>query len=203
MLSVGKNQHRWKMWVTSSEICRLLDEGAETLKWAWAIDKQDSKSYPQNTGNAIYQLKEQIQDFLSPKKQPIVRKRSKLIIPPPAPKCFAELVEDRSIMFVYEDQNSDTYAHALQRAGRGDRSAFRKILRAIEHVFVIDRVGLEAAPVPKVQFLHRRLLEIAKLAGLNELTDEGFLEFLDDICPCEKGHGSDAIRKLRKRLARP
>ena len=201
MLDVAKNQHRWKMWV-SRGTCRLLEEGAETLAWAWGIDRQDPKSYPQNTGNALYQLKGQIEEDLRPREQETNRKRSKLPLPPPPPKRFSELIDDRTIQVVYEDQNADSYAGALQRAARGDNRTFRKILRAIEGVYVIDQIGAQAAPRPKVNLLHWGLLDIAKVIGLQDLTDEGIQEFLDDLCPCGKAHKPDAIRKLRKRWAR-
>ena len=104
------------------------------------------------------------------------------------------------IEVIYESQNTDTYVGALKQASQGNRSKFRKILRAAGKAYIMHQVGEHAGPPPKVHFLHRGLLEIAKLAGLAYLKDEGILEFLDDLCPCGKSHRPDAIRKLRKRL---
>jgi hypothetical protein len=195
MLKVLKNQHRWKNSL-GAEACRLLEEGAETLKWAWGLDQQDPKSYPQNTGIAFHQIKGQIGKGERPSAK---RKRFRLCNPPPPPKSFTELINDITVKVVYEDQNAGSYKDALKRAARGDHSTFRKIVRAIEKVYVIDRAGVEAAPPPRINFLHKNLLEIAKLSGLNDLTDEGILEFLEDLCPCGKVHRPDALRKFRKR----
>jgi hypothetical protein len=197
MLKVLKNQHRWKKWL-GPETCRVLEEGAETLKWAWGADNEDPKSYPQNTGFAFHQIKKQIGQSQRPQ-EAAEPKHLKLSAPPPPPKRFSELIDDATIKTVYESQNANSYKNALEGASRGDHSTFRKIVRAIEKVYVIDRVGIEAAPPPRIHFLHRNLLEIAKLSGLNDLTDEGLLEFLEDLCPCGKVHQPDATRKFRKR----
>ena len=181
----------------------LLEEGKETLAWAWEIDQKYPKSYPGNTGNVFHDIKIRLRDVLKPesKRPPSERKRLMPIAPPPPPKSFSELIYDTTIKVVYEDQNADTYRNALQRAARGDRSTFRKILNAIYKAYVIDQIGAEAAPPPKIHFLHKNLLEIVKLSGLDDLTDQGILEFLEDLCPCGKAHQQDAIRKLRKRWA--
>jgi hypothetical protein len=194
---VSKNQHRWRASL-AAETCRVLEEGAETLKWAWKIDKEEPKSYPQNTGYAFHQIKQQIGESQR-QEETVTRKPLKLCMPPPPPKRFSELIDDTTIKAVYEDQNASRYKDALERAARGDLSTFRKIVRAIEKVYVIDRVGVEAAPPPKINFLHKNLLEIASLSGLNDLKDEGILEFLEDLCPCGKLHQPDALRKFRKR----
>lgn len=198
MLKVLKNQHRWKNSL-GPEVCRVLEEGAETLKWAWGLDQQqDPKSYPQNTGIAFHQIKGQIGKGERPG-QSAKRKRFRLRNPPPPPKNFSELINDITIKVVYEDQNAGSYKDALKGAARGDRSTFRKILRAVGQAYVIGEIGAEAAPPPRVNFLHKNFLEIAKLSGLNDLTDEGILEFLEDLCPCGKVHRPDALRKFRKR----
>jgi hypothetical protein len=181
-----------------------LENWAETFIWAWNIDRKDPKTYPMTTSDALFQLKGEIEERLRPRKQEDKQNRPRMSLglrfgPP---KHFAELINDRTIKAVYEDQNADSYKNALQRAARGDRRTFRKILRAIEGVYAIDRIGMEAAPRPKVHLLHWDLFDIAKLIGLRDLTDEGMQEFLDDLCPCGKPHNPDAVRKLRKRWAR-
>ena len=183
----------------------MLEEGADTLAWTWPIDLQDPKRYPMNTGHALFQLKGAIGEHLRPQqKEDKPKKKLKLsdLLRRVPPKKFSELVDDKTIQVVYEDQNADSYKNALQRASRGDRRTFRKILRAVEFVYDIDRIGVEAAPRPKVHLLHRDLFDIAKLLGLQDLTDEGMQEFLDDLCPCGNPHNPDAVRKLRKRWAR-
>jgi len=66
--------------------------------------------------------------------------------------------------------------------------------------YVIIYYGLDSAPRPRVHFLHRELLDIVESEHLRDLSLEGIVEFLDDICPCGKKHKPDAVRKLRKRL---
>src|SRR5262249_18729108 len=107
-----------------------------------------------------------------------------------------------TIRAVYEQQNDGTYQEALKLAAFVDgkaSSAWRKILHAVDAAYLIDRYGDQAAPKPRVQFLHRELLKIAALADLNDLSHQGIVEFLDDLCPCGERHTAEAIRKLRKR----
>jgi len=56
-------------------------------------------------------------------------------------------------------------------------------------------------PRPKVNILHRGLERIANVAGFGDLTEQGFTEFLDDICPCGLRSHREAVRKTRKRAA--
>jgi len=177
---------------------RTLEEGAETLRWAWDLDKKCPKLYPHNTGFAFNQIKAPLGSAEILEK-PTNRKSSKGAIPPRPPKKFSQLIDDATIKLVYEDQNATSYKDALERAARGDRSTFRKILRAIEKVYRIDQLGVEGVPPPKIHFLHKNLFEIANLSGLNELEDDGILEFLEDLCPCGKLHTIEAVRKFRKR----
>lgn len=195
MLSVGKNRHRWKLSL-SDRRARFLEEQREHLVWAWELDKEAPKSFPVNTANVLHEIKEQ----LAKKKEPTDLKGSKLVFPVPAPKTLAELISDRMVEVVYESQNTDTYLGALKEADRGNRSKFRKILRAVEKAYIMHQMGEQAGTPPKVDFLHRGLLETAELSGLAYLKNEGILEFIDDLCPCGKLHSPDAIRKLRKRL---
>ena len=121
------------------------------------------------------------------------------------PKRFSDLIDDRVIRAVFEDQNVGSYSDALKLAGSGNKAAhftFRKILKAVEPAYRICHFGVDAAPKPRVHFLHRSLLELATSLDLSDLTHDGIVEFLDDLCPCGKRHTADAIRKLRKRTAR-
>jgi hypothetical protein len=197
---VRENQgHRWRDWLDNDAVRQILENAAENIAWAWGVDQEYPKSYPVNTGQLLYEIRTRIEESLKPKKPLPIPKRSKGIRPRP-PRSFSELIADRAIQVVYEDQNSGTYKDALVLASRGDRPTFRKIVRAIESVYVMDQVGPDALPRPKTQFLHRNILQIAKVSGLNDQKDEGILEFLDDLCPCGTKHQLDAIRKLRERL---
>ena len=119
-------------------------------------------------------------------------------------------MDEKTIKAVYEQQNDGSYEGALKVAASGERngtSAWRKIWLAANAAYLIRFYGIEFIPRPRVQFLHRRLLEIADATGTNEVADDsinklthaGIAEFLDDLCPCGKKHKAETIRKLRKR----
>lgn len=162
------------------------------------------KSFPVNTNYAFGEIKEWIDECRRGGKPEIERKGLRLRRSRP-PKRFSELVDDGVIRAVFENQNVGSYSDALKLAASGDKSAhftFWKILKAIEPAYLISHFGDDAAPKPKVNFLHRNLLDLADLLRLSDLTHEGIVEFLDDLCPCRKRHTADAIRKLRKRASR-
>jgi hypothetical protein len=200
MLNVRKNRHRWKLSLDLPNR-GMLEELTETLAWAWERDMEAPKSYPMNTEYVFFQIKKRITENKSATRSHPERQLLVISPPPPPPTCLLELVNEGTIRAVYEDQNAGSYGDALKRAARDDDTTFRKILNAIERAYLIDRFGLDVAPQPRIHFLHRNLLEIASLLDLNDLKHEGMLEFLDDLCPCGKGHRPDAIRKLRKRWA--
>jgi hypothetical protein len=203
--TVGKNQHRWKKSL-DKDICRVLDDAAKRLEWAWGVDmKAGSKSYPENTDYAFCEIKEWIKECRYPSQPEVERKSLKSLLKLGPPKSLSDLVDDAIIKTVYEDQNAGSYGDALRCAASGDRSSgrtFRKILNAVKVAYVINHYGTYAAPIPRVHFLHRNLLEIVDVLDLGDLTHEGIVEFLDDLCPCRKRHTQDAIRKLRKRVVR-
>ena len=166
--------------------------------------KDGPKSYPINTHYAFSEIREWIEECQQPNRPEIEHKSLKSLVKGP-PKCFSELVDDGLIKTVYEDRNAGSYSDALRCAASGDRSAgrmFRQVLNAIKVAYFINRYGPDAAPIPRVHFLHRNLLEITDLLNLSDLTHGGTVEFLDDLCPCHKRHTPDAIRKLRKRAVR-
>ncbi len=69
----------------------------------------------------------------------------------------------------------------------------------MEITYLVRFFGVELMPKPKVNILHRGLDQIAKAAGLEGQTEEGFAEFLDDLCPCGITRHKEAIRKLSSR----
>jgi hypothetical protein len=203
---VSKNQHRWQESL-DRKICSVLGDAAERLEWAWDLDMKYPKSYPVNTDIAFYEIKGWIEECRQEGQadgQPQVESKGIKLIRRSPPRSFSELVGENAIRIAYEGQNVNTYRDALRIAASGDRLAgftFRKILNAVRAAYSIERYGPDAAPKPKVHFLHRRLLEIAESLDLNDLTHEGIVEFLDDLCPCGKIHKQDAVRKLRMRTA--
>jgi len=200
MPDVSRNQHRWRQSL-SDEACRVIDEGAEALAWAWKTDMRDPKSYPMNTSAIFSELVERMEqirngDMPQSRQGPIDLSRYRFS----PPNRFSELINEKTIKAIYEDQNADSYQDALQRAALGDERAFRKIMRAIDLAFFTNLAGWP--PKPRNQFLHRNLLKFGELAGVGDLTPEGMVEFFDDVCPCGEKHKNDAIRKLKKRRER-
>jgi hypothetical protein len=173
-----------------------VDECAKGLQWAWNLDRQRS-GYPVNTWIVFVQTQDSL--LRGPSE---VRKGVKAPPPPPPPQTLSELLSERAIAGVYHEQNEGNYRDALKRAASGDTRSWRKILRAIDASYFICLHGAQAAPTPRINFLHRNLLEIVDLVKLSDLMHEGIVEFLDDICPCGERHTKEAIRKLRKRYAR-
>jgi hypothetical protein len=201
--NVGKNQHRWKSSL-GDDICGVLDDAAARLAWAWEVDMKYPRSFPVNTSHAFEEIDEWIKECQRGGEPKVERKG----LPVPRsrpPKRFSDLVDDRVIRAVFEDQNVGSYSDALKLAASGNNAAhfiFRKILKAVAPAYLISHFGFEFIPKPRVHFLHRTLLDLAESLHISDLKHEGIVEFLDDLCPCRKRHTADAIRKLRKRAAR-
>lgn len=194
---MGKDQHRWKLSV-SDHARRVLEESAQRLKWAWETDKKYPKSYPSNTDCEFAEINRQLTKGSGGKSRTL-QDTGQVPPSPSLPKRLSELVHEKTIKTVYEQQNDGSYQGALKSAASGDEAAWRKILRAVSAAYLVDRLSPELAPKPQIHFLHRELLDIANLTGLSEITHQGIVEFLDDLCPCGKRHQPEAIRKLRKR----
>jgi len=201
--NVGKNQHRWKSSL-GDDICSVLDNAAARLAWAWKVDMKYPRSFPMNTSYAFCEIDEWIKECKR-RGEPRVERKGLPIPSSRPPRRFSDLLDDRVIRAVFEDQNAGSYSAALKLAASGDKAAhrtFRKILKAVAPAYLICHFGDDAAPKPRVHFLHRSLLELATSLDLSDLTHDGIVEFLDDLCPCGKRHTADAIRKLRKRALR-
>jgi hypothetical protein len=178
-----------------------LNQSAQRLKWAWDTDKKYPKSYPLNTDFAFTEIHRQLSAGSRDSSQ-IQQQFRELPSPPPPPKSLSEIVHEKTIKAVYEQQNDGKYEDALKLAASGEREgaiAWRKILHAVNATYLIHTYGDEFIPRPRVQFLHRNLLEIADVVEMNDQTHEGIVEFLDDLCPCGERHEAETIRKLRRR----
>lgn len=192
------NQHRWKGSV-SEKIQHDLENAAKELKESWSIDSGDPRLYPFITEFALNDLRGRIRNRPRSTKLPPVPE------PPPKAENLTDLIEEETVRAVYEDQNSGSYKEALRKASVGGKQGlvvWRKILRSIHRAYEIGIHGAEIAPMPRVHFLHREILDLVTLLKLNDLTSEGLVEFFDDLCPCGKKHQTDAIRKLGKRIAK-
>ena len=195
MHKMSENQHRWKKSL-GNEIVEVLTEAAREIRLSWEADRLSGEYYPLHTDVTFHELKERLRG------KPRVERPIKLPLPGRPPQHLYELIKEKTVKAVYEDQNNGGYEEALRIAGGENEKAhptFRKLLRAIVAAYEIRSYGWEAMPKPRVHFLHRNLLEVAALAGLSDLMHQGFVEFLDDVCPCGERHTAEAVRKLRKR----
>ena len=192
------NQHRWKK-LLSDQMVSHLEGAVKELKETWSLESGDSRSYPFVTLILLNELKGRIANQIRSTKLPAVPK------PRPEPEKLMDLIEEKIVKAVYEDQNSGSYKDALKKASAGGRqghAVWRKVLRSIDRAYVIGIDGLDFVPMPKLNVLHRELLDIMKLLKINDITREGFAEFFDDMCPCGENHKPDTIRKLGSRIAK-
>jgi hypothetical protein len=196
---VAKNQHRWKQYLLDDERkVRLLEELAVRLRWSWNVDSKHETSFPINTNQVFSDLRRILRGC--------IWNTHGLPPPPPLPKRFADLFDEKGIKSMYELQHNDSYEKALRLAGareRGAYKAFHNLMSAARAEYEWSFFGSDAIPRPKIHFLHRELLDLAAILKLDELTNQGLEEFFDDICPCTKKHNAEAIRKLRKRKNAP
>jgi hypothetical protein len=199
---VATSRDAWRAFVEDPRLLPILDNGARSLARAWTNDRKYPHSYPINTSHVFAQLEQQIRLRSVPNTARGIR-----LPPPQIPRALAELVTEKTIKAVYENQNVGSYKEALKQAAAAieeSASAWRKILRAIDAAYAIDRFGHEVAPAPRLHFLHRRLLRLAEseMLGGGYWRQNALQNFFNHMCPCGKAHKSDALRKLGQRLAR-
>jgi hypothetical protein len=189
--------HRWKNSLTPEHVA-ILEEAAGALKQAWEWDNESPESYPLNMDHALWETKLQL------KGQRRKRKTTKM----PAyrrPKCLHDFIDESVVRMLYEQQHSESYQDALERAADGFGAGFaawRKIVNCLPATYLLAMGGEWNLPKPKVHFLHRELLDIAASLGIDDLVKEGLAEFFDDLCPCGKKHNAETIRKLAKRVTK-
>jgi hypothetical protein len=190
---VTNAQQRWKKWLDEGSIT-ILENFAADVKLAWKTDSAHPGSYPEQTAEVFYDTISELRG------KKIVQKKRRRLPPPPSPaKRFAELFDEWTLRAVYEDNHVDSYDAALKAAdaGRDAGKAFHKLMKAAETAYDI-RMGA-GTPAPRNSFLHRKLLDLAKVLDLDKHRNTALAEFFDDLCPCGKTHKAEAIRKLRKR----
>ena len=119
--NVGNNQHRWKSSL-GEDICGVLDDAAARLAWAWKADMKYPRSFPMNTSYAFDEIDEWIKECQRGGEPKVELKG----LPNPrsrTPKRFSDLVDDRLIRAVFEDQNVGSYSDALRLADSRDKAA--------------------------------------------------------------------------------
>jgi len=198
MPKTHENQHRWKKSL-DSRVVKVLEETAERLEISWEFDRAHPNSYPVNTDHALSETRAQLKN-----KAAVARSLKELRKSRVPAKSLYDLIDEGIVRRLYEQQHAGSYSRALRQASEGygaGLAAWRQIVKCLIPAYLLVFAGTDYIPKPKIHFLHRELLDIAKsLEELDDLTKEGLAEFLDDICPCGKKHNAEAIRKLRKRL---
>jgi len=190
--------HAWQNLADSPGILNALREAKDLLRFAWENDQQNPNSYPIHTDSALIQIQEHVSGKF--------RKLPKRIPRPKRPTNLAELIPEKTVKGIWELHHNGSFGDAIREAAGGThdhpfdgRRAFRGILWAIERAYGVGPWGYEPLPRPKVNILHLGLEQIAKAAGLGDQTEQGFAQFLDDICPCGLKRHREAVRKLRSR----
>lgn len=185
--------------VEPREAVARLWEAKKKLKDAWGWDLQDPKGYPINTSYALSQARASLTLRVRTRRVKILGRLKK-------PRKLADLVPEKLIKTIWEEQNRGTYLDALRRASVIDIKkhqeswkVFQGIVRATETAFLVNFLGNVVLSKPKVSILHRGLNKIARDVGLQGLTRSGFAEFLDDLCTCEITNHEGAVRKLWRR----
>lgn len=191
------SEHRWEEWIESEGVKKLLWKWREQLKIAWGWDREHPASHPINTSYALAEMRESLSRRT---------RKQKISIRTREPRSLAELFPEKLVEIIWEEHHSGSLTDAIRRAARVEEEkkswkALQGIIRAMEIAFLVSYIGIEMLPRPKVSILHRGLDQIAKAVGLKDQTEEGFAEFLDDICPCGIKNHKGAVRKLGSRSA--
>jgi hypothetical protein len=197
MSKIRENQHQWKKWL-DPRVVEVLEEAGERLEVSWKFDSEYPKSYPVNTDHALSETKAQLNN-----RAPVTHNPKGLRGARVPAKSLYDLVDDETVRILYEQQYADSYSRAVTQASEGfgpGRAAWRKIMKCLTPAYLI-KFGGDDGPKPKVHFLHRQLLGIAKSVEPG-LSKEGLADFLDDICPCGKKHKPEAVRKSEERLTK-
>jgi hypothetical protein len=196
------NRHAWAGWVTPENKHRLW-AASKLLKSAWDSDRKSPKKYPMDTSWALAEIEQSVAKN-NPDKHTRTSLRKLL-----NPRTLVELVPEERISVLWEEYNSGTFKDAIRRAAQIDYKntkkswkLFKTITRAMEATYLAGFLGHEFLLRPKVNILHTGLQRIAKAAGLEDQTKEGFAQFLDDLCPCGLKSHEGAVRKLLERSAR-
>jgi hypothetical protein len=197
-LDMGK--HRWVGWIESREVEESLWKAKEPLRTAWERD-QKKTTYPMDTSYELAGLQERI----SP--EPTTVRRVTRMPKPRVRKTIAQLAPEKLVKNIWENQHSGRFEDTVRSAGQMNYDnqekpwkAFQGIIHAMESTYWVSFFGPEIMSMPKVNILHRRLKQIAIVAGLEGQTQ--YAEFLDDLCPCALKNHREAVRKMESRSER-
>jgi hypothetical protein len=195
----------WESYLESDEVKDLLWAGKTILRSAWQSDMEDPNSYPINTSHALGQIEEKLRRKIRVVKTRVGLPRDK------TPKRLSELIPERLVRAIWEDNHAASFDQAVREAANIGRAGiplntgwrtFKKIVSTMEHAYLANCYGYDFLPKPKNSILHRGLDQIARAAGLQDQTTAGFAQFLDDLCPCGLKNHNEAVRKMESRTPR-
>jgi hypothetical protein len=197
------SSHAWENSVESAKVLKALWIGKQQLRHAWEVDLRGQKSYPINTEAALCELRRAVSTRSA--KQPPKATMPRVIFK--NPRTLAELIPERLIKRIWEENHNTSFESALVLAANSSyeepeqtRKVFNGIVHVIETAYMVEYWGWQVLRTPKVNVLHRGLDKVAKAAGLVGQTELGFAEFLDDICPCGLPRHRGALSKLGRRV---
>ena len=198
---MGSRPWEQLLMIDSPKTVELLGDAKKLLRTTWQYDCESAKHYPINTAHALAQIK------LSLAKKHTDRNIEIELPEPRKPKALTELIPESAVKAVWENYHSGSFEEAIGLAGEIENDkeswkAFQSIIHAMELAYFGRFVGVEVLGMPKVNFLHAGLDQIAKVAGLGIQTEKGFAGFLDDLCPCGLSNHKEAVRKLLSRSSR-
>src|SRR5487761_150384 len=193
--------HRWAKLIDDKKVVHLW-KSSGPLKAAWERDRKNT-TYPMDTSYELAMLQERI----SP--EPTTARRVTGWFMRRVPKTIAQLVPEKLVKNIWEDQHSGRFEDAVAIANQLNYNnqekpwkVFQGIMHAMESAYWVSFFGPEIMSMPKVNILHSGLKQVAIAAGLKGQTREGFAEFLDDLCPCGLKNHREAVRKMESRSER-
>jgi hypothetical protein len=190
----------WERLAELDGTLAILWKAKETLRAAWEMDLRFRKTYPINTSHALTQIRESLLNRGHQKKKRVRMKK------PKTPNTLAELIPEKLVRAIWDENHAGSLKGAIARAsGFGDIpdkqswKAFLQISRTMEIAYKVNRFGHVQLRTPKVAILHSGLDRITKAAGQTGQSDQGFTEFLNDLCPCGLKQHRGAVGKMRGR----
>src|ERR1700722_2748122 len=143
----------------------------KTLEMTWSDDCKTPRRYPLGTSLALAEFEEY--PFGRPPRQGGTLASSLL----KTPLTLAELLSEENVKRVWEENNSGTFHGAIVLAANASNvkegwQSFKTIIRAMETAYVGKFVGPEVLAMPRVNILHTGIDKIARVGGLENLTEK-------------------------------
>jgi hypothetical protein len=174
---------------------QLLTSVRKALKTAWSSDRQGSDGFPLRTDHVLFEIVTRLRGRRA--------RRIRRLPKPKTPKTLKELFDAdlaRTIHTVHEYLYEESLTDAFNRLDSPVvHEAFDQINHAVKVALDVNRYGAQTLPRPRGNWIHRQLLQIARAAKLESLTNREMAEFFNYLCPCGARHTREAIKKFRQR----